>query len=217
MGNNNSKTEIQEICEEICALTDKVCAAMLNDEYAALSRKLTALLSSFSDSPLVRGKKEIWACGIVYALGQVNFLFDRQSSPYLSADDLCDAFGVKQSSAYQKALLIRRNLDMRRLDPEWCLPSLQDQNPYNWLIEVNGLMLDARYAPREIQEIAYEKGFIPYIPVDEKDDAPAAADNEKKPEVLSQREERERKASLKQKKKQQKDTEPDPSQLSLDF
>ena len=31
---------------------------------------------------------------------------------------------------------------------------------------VNGLPVDARYLPREIQEAAYEKGIIPYIPAD---------------------------------------------------
>jgi hypothetical protein len=32
------------------------------------------------------------------------------------------------------------------------------------MISVNGLILDARYVPREIQEAAYRKGLIPYIP-----------------------------------------------------
>ena len=31
---------------------------------------------------------------------------------------------------------------------------------------VNGLITDARYAPHEIQEIAFAKGLIPYIPAD---------------------------------------------------
>lgn len=32
------------------------------------------------------------------------------------------------------------------------------------MIGINGFAVDAGYAPREIQEIAYEKGLIPYIP-----------------------------------------------------
>jgi hypothetical protein len=39
-----------------------------------------------------------------------------------------------------------------------------DENPRAWFIMVNGLIVDARHMPREIQEIAYEKGLIPYIP-----------------------------------------------------
>jgi len=32
------------------------------------------------------------------------------------------------------------------------------------MIEVNGFLIDIRYAKKEIKEIAYEKGLIPYIP-----------------------------------------------------
>ena len=53
---------------------------------------------------------------------------------------------------------------MIQLDPNWCSPSLMNENPLVWMIEVNGLAVDARYLPREIQEIAFQKGLIPYIP-----------------------------------------------------
>jgi len=55
---------------------------------------------------------------------------------------------------------------MRQLDPNWCLPSKLNDNPMAWMIMVNGLLVDARQLPREIQEVAYEKGIIPYIPAD---------------------------------------------------
>jgi hypothetical protein len=35
-----------------------------------------------------------------------------------------------------------------------------------WMIEFNGFILDARYLKREIQEEAFRKGLIPYIPAD---------------------------------------------------
>jgi hypothetical protein len=35
-----------------------------------------------------------------------------------------------------------------------------------WMIMVDGFMMDARTAPREIQKEAYRKGLIPYIPGD---------------------------------------------------
>lgn len=55
-------------------------------------------------------------------------------------------------------------MNMNRLDPDWCLPSMIDRNPMAWFIMVNGLIVDARQMPREIQEVAYKKGLIPYIP-----------------------------------------------------
>jgi len=41
-----------------------------------------------------------------------------------------------------------------------------DDNIMAWMIMVDGFIVDARSLPRKIQEIAYEKGMIPYIPAD---------------------------------------------------
>jgi hypothetical protein len=53
------------------------------------------------------------------------------------------------------------------MDPTWMLPSLVDQNPLVWMAEVNGVLVDLRDMPRELQVIAYEKGMIPHIPADQ--------------------------------------------------
>jgi hypothetical protein len=41
-----------------------------------------------------------------------------------------------------------------------------DQNPLEWMGEVNGLLVHVRNMPREVQQIAFDKGMIPYIPAD---------------------------------------------------
>ena len=148
----------------IVALTDTFCRQRLNDEYATLCRELAAALARKRPSPIARGKPESWACAIVYALGTVNFLFDRSQTPHMRADELCAAFGVSKSGGANKAKLIRDMFDMIQFDPRWCLPSQIDQNPMAWLIQVNGLIVDARSLPREVQELAYQKGLIPYVP-----------------------------------------------------
>jgi hypothetical protein len=148
----------------ITGLTDAFCREHLTDEYATLCRQLTAALARKRPSPLMRGKPEIWACAVVYALGTVNFLFDKSQPPYMRADELCQHFEVSQSSGANKAKLIRDLFDMGQMDPNWCLPSQLDHNPMAWLIQVNGLMVDARYAPPEVQVEAYRLGLIPYIP-----------------------------------------------------
>jgi hypothetical protein len=45
---------------------------------------------------------------------------------------------------------------------------LAEKNPLMWMVEVNGLLVDLRDMPREVQEIAFEDGLIPYIPADRK-------------------------------------------------
>jgi hypothetical protein len=39
-----------------------------------------------------------------------------------------------------------------------------EDNPLVWTLEVNGLPVDARWMPREVQEEAYRLGLIPYVP-----------------------------------------------------
>jgi hypothetical protein len=40
------------------------------------------------------------------------------------------------------------------------------QNPLVWMAEINGILVDPRDMPRKVQEVAFEKGMIPYIPAD---------------------------------------------------
>jgi hypothetical protein len=55
-------------------------------------------------------------------------------------------------------------LKMNQFDKNWTLPSRMERNPMAWLISLNGVVVDVRNQPKEIQEIAFEKGLIPYIP-----------------------------------------------------
>lgn len=143
--------KLQTRFEEITSLTDAVCRQHLNDEYAEVSRKMAAALARKRPSPLESGRANTWACGIVYTIGFVNFLFDKSLPPYMSAEDLCNAFGVAKSTGYNASKKIRDLFDLMQFDPRWTLPSLMDQNPMAWMISVNGLMIDARCAPRYIQ------------------------------------------------------------------
>jgi Domain of unknown function (DUF6398)/Plasmid pRiA4b ORF-3-like protein len=155
---------MQEKFDSIVALTDDFSKLRLNDEYAQMIRLATAALCRKRPSPLASGQPKTWACGITHAIGMVNFLFDSSQVPHVSAKELYKWFGVGTSTGQSKSKLVRDALGMRQLDPDWCLPSLLDNNPMAWFITVNGFIFDARSAPREIQEIAYAKGLIPYIP-----------------------------------------------------
>ena len=156
--------QMQPVYDEITRLTDAVCRDHVDEEFAQLCRKLAAALARKRPSPLARGKPEIWACAIVYALGTVNFLFDKTQTPYLRADELCSLFGVSQSSAANKARQIRDMFDMVQADPRWYRPSQMNDNPLAWMVMVNGFIVDVRKMPQEVQEEAYRKGLIPYLP-----------------------------------------------------
>ena len=157
---------MQATYDAIVRLTDEFCDQHLNAEYRELARDMAAALGRKRPSPLASGQPRTWACTIIYELGRVNFLSDRSTQPFMTLAEVCAAFGVGQSTASAKAHVIRNLLRVNRLNPSWMLPSLVETHPLVWMAEVNGLPVDLRQMPREVQAIAFEKGMIPYIPAD---------------------------------------------------
>lgn len=102
----------------------------------------------------------------MYAVGSVNFLFDKSQTPHVHADELCAPFKVSLSTGANKARQFRDLLGTFQFDPRWCLPSLVGDNPLAWMLEIDGLIADVRHMPREVQETACLRGLIPYIPAD---------------------------------------------------
>ena len=62
-----------------------------------------------------------------------------------------------------KSRIIREGLELMQFDPDWCLPSLIQENPLAWMGEVDGVLVDARHMPLEFQQKAHEAGLIPGI------------------------------------------------------
>ena len=158
--------QMRPICEAILAATDAFCAEHLNAEYAELCRRLIVTLGRKRPSPFAYGEARTWACGVVYAIGRVNFLSDQSRTPHMSTARLCELFGVGKSTASTKGNVIMNTLGMILLDPRWCLSSRLADNPLVWMLKVNGVIVDIRCAPREVQEEAFRRGLIPYLPLE---------------------------------------------------
>jgi len=154
---------------EITAITDGFATEHLNDEYRQLIRYAVAALCRKRPSPVATGKANTWACGVTHAVGIVNFLFDSSQTPHMKASDLYRTFGISQSTGQGKSKLVRDLLSMGQLDPEWTLPSRIAGNPMAWMVMVDGMIVDIRRMPRELQEAAFAKGLIPYLPEREQD------------------------------------------------
>lgn len=112
---------------------------------------------------MLRGQSRTWACGITYTIGSVNFLFDPTQRPHVRAN-LCALFDVSQSAGAAKSRDIMRVFNIVPLDPRWSLPSRLADNPLVWMRAVNGVIVDMRMMPRDLQEQAYELGLIPFVP-----------------------------------------------------
>ncbi len=156
--------EMRARFDEVAQLTDSFSQTFLNDEYGQLCCELSATLCRKRPSPLLTGKGPTWAAGIIHALGMVNFLFDSSQTPHVASSQIAEYFGISASTMQGKSKQIRDLLRIHQMDPDWTLPSRIEGNPLVWMLEVNGFIVDARYAPREIQEEAFQRGMIPYIP-----------------------------------------------------
>ena len=146
---------------EILAITDHVCAARLDHEYAELCRVLVARLGRKRPSPLARGDVRIWAAGGIYTVGRVNFLFDRSQDPHLTADELAERLGVVKSTMANKAALIAKTLDLGMFEPDLTRVAMLERHPMTWIVQVNGFLVDARTLPEELQDEARRRGLIP--------------------------------------------------------
>lgn len=151
--------------DRVVAVTDAACLEHLDEEYADLCRRLVGKLARKRPSPLA-----IWAAGVVYAIGQLNFLFDQSQMVHLTADQLSDLLNVKKTTMANKASLIRDILKLSHFDTEFSRRALIDSNPLAWMLETDGIIVDARRLPLALQVQAFQMGLLPYVPAAESND-----------------------------------------------
>ena len=156
----------------ITALTDAFCQKHLNEEYRLMIRHVVAVLARKRPSPLLKGKENVWAAAATHSVGRVNFLDDPSQSPHCKPKVIYEFFGIAESTGQNKSKEIRDVLKMGPMSPEWTLLSRLADNPMVWILQVNGLMIDIRQAPIELQRLAFEKGLIPFIPAERNNEAP---------------------------------------------
>ncbi len=175
MGNNKSKAaqmhvpkKNRQLFEQIVELIDAFCQKYLDEDYRELCEDMAVELciSGFSFD---KGKPAGWASAIVHAVGWVNFLQDPGLSPHMTSAQVAQGFGISQGTMTAKSKIIRDELELIQLDPDWCTPAMLKDNPLVWMLEVNGFVMDIRTAPRQAQEEAYRLGLIPFIPADKEE------------------------------------------------
>lgn len=157
-----SKEKLKEKVDKITTLATNFCAEKLNEEYVELVEKVIGKLSRKRPSPLLRGKEEIWAAGVVHAIGHVNFLYDKSFEPYITFDELNDYFGTKKSSVGNKAADIRKMFKMNRMSNfDFMSKSIKEDHPLNNLVMVDGFIVPISSIPEEYQQMvkaARERG-----------------------------------------------------------
>lgn len=122
-------------------LLQDFCREHLDEEYEQLVVKMVEKMGRKRAVPFMSGKLEVWAAGIIHALGTINFLFDKSTQPYASVHNICAYFGTAQSTTSQKSKAIRDMFKLGYFDNEFSTASLQERSPFNNLVSINGFIV----------------------------------------------------------------------------
>jgi hypothetical protein len=111
---------------EVKRLVETFGRSRLGREYTGLALKLCDKIARMRKLSIQRGRIEIWAAAIVYTIARLNFLFGPESEIHITADELCDFFGTKKSTASAKAGLIQKTAKIFIGDPDFSSAEIVD-------------------------------------------------------------------------------------------
>lgn len=148
-----TKEEIKEREKTLLELTGTFCTQNLDDDYFQLCEKLIKKLGRKRDVPFQRGKVEIWAAAVVYAIGSINFLFDKSFEPYMTPEQISEYFGTINSTVSNKARQIKDMFDMWHFSPEFSTQKMTEGNPFNKMVMVDGFIVPLDTIPEDLQEL----------------------------------------------------------------
>lgn len=161
-----TKEEIKNLEKELIELTQIFCDQKLDSDYKHLSEKLIRKLGRKRDVPFQRGKIEIWAAAVIHALGSINFLFDKSFKPYVTADQISEYFGTKNSTVSNKAREIKDMLNLGYFNPEFSTKKILDDNPFNNLVMLDGFIVSLDTLPpilqKRVKEVREKGGDIEF-------------------------------------------------------
>ncbi|MBT3208793.1 MAG: hypothetical protein HN704_10985 [Bacteroidetes bacterium] len=147
-----TKKEIKKKEKQLLEQTSIFCSQKLDDDYYQLCEKLILKLGRKRDVPFQRGKIEIWAAAVIYAIGSINFLFDKSFEPYMTANQISEYFGAKNSTVSNKARQIKEMFNMGYFSPEFSTQRMEKSNPLKDMVMVDGLIVPLSSIPDDLQD-----------------------------------------------------------------
>ena len=148
-----SKDKIKEKEKALVELTFNFCSENLDEDYKNLCDQLIRKLGRKRHVPFETGKTNIWAASVIHALGSINFLFDKSFEPYIKYDDICDHFDVKKTTVTGKSKIIRDMLNLGYYDSDFSTGRMEESNPVNSMVMVDGLIVPLNSLPQETQDV----------------------------------------------------------------
>ncbi|GGN57393.1 DUF6398 domain-containing protein [Oceanobacillus indicireducens] len=138
----NIKEMKNEKKEQLFQLTNEFSRIHLNEEYDVVIEKLINKMARKREVPFLKGRIDIWAAAIIHALGTINFLFDKDTEPYVSSPSVIyDHFNTKQSTTSQRSKQIRDMFNLSYFDSTFGVESVNKRSPFNQLTTIDGFIV----------------------------------------------------------------------------
>ncbi len=154
------KDQIESIAQTLIQMTGEFCARHLDAEYERLCEQLILKMKRKRQPPFLSGRLTTWAAGVIYALGQINFLFDRDTQPYISPGQIAEHFGVSKSTVGQKAKQIRDMFDLSCWHPEFSTEDMLATSPFKNMVVIDGFIVPVELLKPEKREELRRRGMI---------------------------------------------------------
>ena len=120
----------QQRIKEVRSILEDFSEENLSPEISEYVFKLWAQIGRKRNYIFTGGKKEIWASAVVYVIARLNFLFDKNSPNYITADVICGFFGTKKSTVSARATEIEKVCKIRMGHEGLCNSEITDSLTY---------------------------------------------------------------------------------------
>ena len=97
----------EEKQEKLTQMVDGFCDEYLNDEYKQISHEIIEEMANGKSVFFERGKLEVWASAVIYAVCQIYSLFDESGEVHIARKDIFRYFKTNQALVLKKAVNLR--------------------------------------------------------------------------------------------------------------
>ena len=118
-----SKIQIRQ--NQLIDLVSSFCDSELNEEYKQVCIKLIEMMAKKRRVLFKRGKIEIWASAVIYAIIQINVVYNENLDVYTTPEVICDYFDTSVSIVSDKVSMIQDLFKIKQIKKEFLINNIE--------------------------------------------------------------------------------------------
>lgn len=144
---------ISEKQQKIIELLKDFCLKKLNEEYFQLAKKLLIKLTQEKEIIYKTGDPEVWTVAIIQTIGDINMIFERNSEPQITVNEINEFYGTNKSTTRKRSKIIKEIFDLDVFNPEFSTQKTKESNPLNKLVMIDGFLVPIESLPKRYQDL----------------------------------------------------------------